>query len=102
MNDIEAMKCGELTRIMNHLHRQYQKDNERCTNDRAKYVEYMNQQHMAAGDEFATQLTMQDEDGDDNEEDGNTAKQQRLRRNKSEMKNPGLAFKHLSKHKWTR
>eukprot|EP01083_Nonionella_stella_P199884 732606_1 len=98
MNDISAMKCGELTRIMNHLHKQFKNDNLRCQNDRPKYVTFLKSLNADGNveDEISTQLTMRDDDDDDATNDNNNRRKSKSKR----MKNPGLAFKHISKNKW--
>ena len=94
MSDIATMKCGELTRIMNHLYREYRTDENRCKAERKKYVEWLkdtaedndddDENDEAVLAELDTQLSIRDDDGDRN----------------GIMRNPGLSFKHISKNKW--
>ena len=96
IHDIAAMKCGELTRIMNHLQKQFKKDDQRCKDDRVKYVEflrYKKENNLDDADEIQTQLSFKDMDLDKKVSEYPSGQPKR-------MKNPGLAFKHISKNKW--
>eukprot|EP01084_Bolivina_argentea_P313577 543028_1 len=97
MKDIGAMRCGELTRIMNHLQKRYKDDNERCKRKRVEYVAYLAKKQEEGVDELTTQITMRDDD------DGAGAAKEELAltHSKDKMKNPALQFKHISKSKWT-
>jgi len=94
MHDIAAMKCGELTRIMNHLQSRFRNDNVRCQRDRQVYLRWM--MENKGGDDFTQQLTIHS--GDDG--DMHTSSNVGGGKNK-QMRNPGLSFKHISKNKWT-
>eukprot|EP00485_Elphidium_margaritaceum_P015088 CAMPEP_0202731060 /NCGR_PEP_ID=MMETSP1385-20130828/186951_1 /ASSEMBLY_ACC=CAM_ASM_000861 /TAXON_ID=933848 /ORGANISM="Elphidium margaritaceum" /LENGTH=2462 /DNA_ID=CAMNT_0049397343 /DNA_START=90 /DNA_END=7479 /DNA_ORIENTATION=- len=102
MNDISAMRCGELTRIMNYLQARCREDNLRCKRDRVKYLDFM--QQTKAGDDFRQMLTMHDDDdgGDGGSKLNVTIPKSAAAAGKQakQMRNPGLAFKHISKNKW--
>eukprot|EP01084_Bolivina_argentea_P194766 334238_1 len=94
IRDVTAMKCGQLTRIINHLNKQLKEDTTRCAQDRVKYVEWIKNK-MEEKNELTTQLTMSDDDDVEASGDGS-----RINSKQKTMQNPGLAFNHISQNKW--
>eukprot|EP01083_Nonionella_stella_P180070 641139_1 len=109
MRDIGGMKCGELTRIMNHLRHQYTDDNNRCEAKRKTYLRVVGQQDAAT--QLRTQQSMLSQrsrriNSTDKDKFDINAIQENAEdpsspiAKKETMMNPGLEFKHILRHKW--
>ena len=106
LSDIQAMKCGELIRLINHIGRRMKKDAQRCIKERKKYINEL----KIAGDldlNAATGIDVSPYPLDEESEMGSTQNSTRSVRlltvskaEKKRQRNPSLKFQHIHGVTW--